>query len=56
MTLIAVGAEMAAACAIYALIFVFFGIDANQRRVYTLKAMKMLHRAPPACDPITEGA
>jgi O-antigen/teichoic acid export membrane protein len=55
-TLIAVGAEMAAACAIYALIFVFFGIDANQRRVYTLKAMKMLHRAPPACDPISEGA
>jgi O-antigen/teichoic acid export membrane protein len=43
-TLPAVGAEMAVACAIYAGVFVFFAISAEQRHVYLSKAAELIRR------------
>ena len=53
-TLLAVCAEMAAACAVYAFVFVFFGIGTEQRRCYLSKAQELLQRRAPV--PIAEGA
>ena len=53
-TLVAVGAEMAAACAVYLAVFVVFAIDGSERRFYVAKASELLHsRAPIA---VAEGA
>ncbi len=43
-TLVAVAAEMSAACAIYAGVFVFFGISASQRQLYLSKATELVRR------------
>jgi O-antigen/teichoic acid export membrane protein len=43
-TLIAVGAEMAVAWAIYAGVFVFFGISSAQRQLYVEKATELIRR------------
>ena len=53
-TLFAVGAEMAAACAIYAVVFVAFAIDTAERRFYLSKASELLRRRGPL--PVAEGA
>jgi O-antigen/teichoic acid export membrane protein len=43
-TLIAVGAEMAVAWAIYGGVFVFFGISSEQRQLYVEKATELVRR------------
>ena len=53
-TLVAVGAEMAAACLIYAIVFVAFAIGGGERRFYLAKASELLRRRAPV--PVTEGA
>jgi O-antigen/teichoic acid export membrane protein len=53
--LFAIGAELAMAAGIYALVFVFFGISAQQRRMYVSKAIELVQRRAPA-DPVPEGA
>jgi len=45
-SLIAVGAEMAAACAVYAAVFVAFGISRAERRFYLTKTFHLLQRTP----------
>jgi len=45
-SLIAVAAEMAAACAVYAVVFVAFGISREERRFYLTKAFHLLQRTP----------
>ena len=54
-TLVAVGAEMAAACLVYAIVFVFFGISTVERHFYLSKARELLQRPTPV-EPMTEGA
>ena len=54
-TLVAIGAEMAAACLVYAIVFVFFGISAVERHFYLSKARELLQRRAPA-QPVAEGA
>jgi O-antigen/teichoic acid export membrane protein len=54
-TLVAIGAQMAAAGLIYAAVFVFFGINAMERRFYLSKAKELIQRRP-APEPVTEGA
>jgi O-antigen/teichoic acid export membrane protein len=55
--LVAVGAEMVVAAGVYALIFVFFGISAQQRRLYLSRALELAQRRAPApADAIPEGA
>jgi hypothetical protein len=54
-TLVAVAAELMAACAVYACVFVFFGISAAQRHLYLSKAIELVRRR--AVRPVvTEGA
>jgi O-antigen/teichoic acid export membrane protein len=53
--LFAIGAELAMAAGIYALVFVFFGINAQQRRMYVSKAIELVQRRAPA-DAVPEGA
>jgi O-antigen/teichoic acid export membrane protein len=53
-TLGAVAAEMAMACAVYAGVFVFFGITAGQRQFYASKVTEMLRRRAPR-QPVSEG-
>jgi O-antigen/teichoic acid export membrane protein len=55
LTLVAIGAEMAAAGLIYAVVFVFFGISAVERQFYISKARELTCRRGPAI-PIAEGA
>ena len=43
-TLVAVAAEMIVACAIYAAVFVFFGISAAHRRIYLAKVTELIRR------------
>ena len=45
-SLIAVGAEMAVACAVYAAVFVAFGISRAERRFYLTKTFHLLQRTP----------
>ncbi len=54
-TLVAVGAEMAGACLIYAAVFVYFGISAGERNFYIAKARELVQRRAPG-QPIAEGA
>ena len=54
-TLAAVAAEMAVACAIYAAVFVFFGISAGQRQLYLSKMAEPIRRRGTR-DPASEGA
>jgi O-antigen/teichoic acid export membrane protein len=52
--LVAVAAEMAAACVVYAIMFVAFGINRVERRFYLSKATELLrHRT---AVPVAEGA
>ena len=53
-TLVAVGAEMVAACLVYFIVFVTFAIDAAERRFYFTKASELLRRRPPVA--VAEGA
>lgn len=53
-TLVAVGAEMATACLVYAVVFVAFAIDSSERRFYVSKILELLRRRAPV--PIVEGA
>lgn len=53
-TLVAVGMEMAAACVIYAIVFVAFAIGGGERRFYLAKAAELLRRRAPV--PVAEGA
>ena len=53
-TLVGVGTEMAAACVVYAIVFVAFAIDTTERRFYLAKAAELLGRR--AAVPIVEGA
>jgi O-antigen/teichoic acid export membrane protein len=46
-TLLAVAAEVCLACAVYAAVFVFFGISARHRRLYLAKTLELLHRRTP---------
>ena len=43
-TLPAIGAEIIAACLVYALVFVFCGISATHRQLYLSKAAELLRR------------
>lgn len=45
-TLPAVAAEIAVACAVYEIVFVFFGISAKHRHLYLSKAAELVHRRP----------
>jgi O-antigen/teichoic acid export membrane protein len=59
--LFAVGGEMAAAAGVYVLVFIFFGITADQRRLYLAKGIELLRRRAPAEAPndsaaVPEGA
>jgi hypothetical protein len=54
-TLTAVGFEMAAACLVYALVFVSMAIDGGERRFYLSKATELLHGARRS-EPVVEGA
>ena len=54
-TLVAVGAEMAAACLVYAIVFVSVAIDSAERRFYLSKASELL-RQRRAAVPAAEGA
>jgi O-antigen/teichoic acid export membrane protein len=54
-TLTAVAAEMAVACAVYAGVFVRFGISAQQRQLYLSKVMELV-RGRATIDPVSEGA
>jgi len=45
-SLVAVGAEMAAACLVYAAVFVAFGITREERRFYLTKSFNLLQRTP----------
>lgn len=54
-TLVGVGAEMAAAGFVYAIVFVFVGIGAVERHFYLSKARELIQRRTPA-QPIAEGA
>jgi O-antigen/teichoic acid export membrane protein len=54
-TLVAVGADMAAACLLYALVFVFFGISAVERQFYLSKSRELMQRRAPV-HPVAEGA
>jgi O-antigen/teichoic acid export membrane protein len=45
-TLIAVGAEMAAACLVYLAVFVAFGLSGDERRFYATKSFDLLQRTP----------
>ena len=53
-TLLAVGAEMAAACLVYAVVFVTLAIDTAERRFYLAKASELLRRRAPVT--LAEGA
>ena len=53
-TLVAVGAEMAAACLVYAVVFVTLAIDTAERRFYLAKASELLRRRAPVT--LAEGA
>jgi O-antigen/teichoic acid export membrane protein len=53
-TLLAVAAEIGAACAVYAVVFVFFGISAKHRHLYMSKAAELIHRRA-AADVLPEG-
>jgi hypothetical protein len=53
-TLVAVAAEMATACLVYAVVFVAFAIDSTERRFYVSKIVELLRRRAPV--PIVEGA
>jgi O-antigen/teichoic acid export membrane protein len=54
-TLVAVAAEMTAGILVYAVVFLLFGINARERRLYLSQAAAMiLHR--PAHEPVPEGA
>jgi O-antigen/teichoic acid export membrane protein len=46
-TLLAVAAEIAAACAVYAVVFMFFGISPTHRQLYFAKALELLRRRTP---------
>ena len=54
-TLVAVAAEMIVACAIYAAVFVFFGISATHRRLYLAKVTELIRRRS-VPDVVSEGA
>jgi O-antigen/teichoic acid export membrane protein len=45
-SLVAVGAEMAMACAVYVAVFVAFGISGRERRFYLTKTFHLLQRTP----------
>jgi O-antigen/teichoic acid export membrane protein len=53
-TLVAVGAEMGAACLVYAMVFILFAIGAVERRFYLSKSLELLGLRTP--EPIAEGA
>jgi O-antigen/teichoic acid export membrane protein len=52
-TLIAVGAQIAALCLVYAVTFFFFSLSADERRFYLSKALQLKAQWHPA---VTEGA
>ena len=53
-TLPAMGAEMVAACLVYAVVFILCGIGRSERRFYLAKAQELLQRR--ASIPVVEGA
>jgi O-antigen/teichoic acid export membrane protein len=59
LNLVAVGIELVLAAGVYALVFVFLGISAGQRRMYLSHALELLARrapAEPAPAALPEGA
>jgi O-antigen/teichoic acid export membrane protein len=54
-SLLAVAGEMAAACLVYGVTFLFFGLRTEERRFYLAKAMELLPRRLPAPS-VSEGA
>jgi O-antigen/teichoic acid export membrane protein len=54
--LFAVAAELALGCAIYSVVFVFFGLTGPQRRMYGTKALELMQRRGAAIAPVVEGA
>jgi len=48
LNLVAVGVELALAVGVYALVFVFLGISAAQRRLYLAKTLELVARRAPA--------
>jgi hypothetical protein len=54
-TLIAVGAEIAAAAFVYAITFLLFGITPSERRFYLSKMIELIGRSVPG-PPVSEGA
>ena len=54
-TLAAVGVELAVACAVYAGVFVGFGLRAEQRHLYLSKGAALIRRQAPI-HPVSEGA
>jgi hypothetical protein len=53
--LVAVAVEMALGAGVYAVVFVFFGISADQRRLYVSKTIELLQRRDTA-PAVAEGA
>lgn len=51
-SLTTIGAHMATACLLYAAIFIFFGVRAEERQFYLAKVMGLLQRR----EPVSEGA
>ena len=54
--LFAVGAELTLACAIYGVVFVFFGLTGPQRRMYLTKVVELMQHRHSATGPVVEGA
>ena len=46
---------MLVACAVYAAVFVFFGLSATHRHLYLSKALELIRRRP-LRHPVSEGA
>jgi O-antigen/teichoic acid export membrane protein len=51
----AIGVELTLAAGLYAVVFAFFGISAQQRRMYVSKSLALVQRRTPA-DAVPEGA
>ena len=54
-SLVAVAAEMAAACLVYVAVFVAFGINREERRFYVMKTLDLVQRRPVRV-PLSESA
>jgi len=54
--LFAVAVELVLAAAVYTVVFVFFGLNAQQRRTYLARVLEMVQRRGAPAAAIAEGA